>query len=85
MSRHNLDCRREFTIEPNHSVTVVKAGELIEIRQSSALTLHDRRVLNLLIEHAGPGIADDVDHRISMWRLRGHHKGGERVRIASCG
>ena len=28
-----------------------KAGEMIEVRQSSALTLHDRRVLNLLIRH----------------------------------
>lgn len=71
-----------LTIEQKHSADgIVKAGELIEIRQSSALTLHDRRVLNLLIEHAGPGIAEDVDHHIAMWRLRGpHHRGGERVR-----
>ena len=60
---------------------MVKPGELIEIRQSSALTLHDRRVLNLLIENAGPAIAADRDHVIAMWRLRGpHHRGGERVR-----
>lgn len=71
-----------LTIEQKHSADgIVKAGELIEIRQSSALTLHDRRVLNLLIEHAGPGIAEDMDHHIAMWRLRGpHHRGGERVR-----
>ncbi|WP_207105843.1 RepB family plasmid replication initiator protein [Sphingomonas sp. CFBP 8760] len=59
----------------------MKPGELIDIRQSAALTLHDRRVLNLLIEHAGPDIASDRHHRMPMARLRGPaHRGGERVR-----
>lgn len=58
-----------------------KAGEMIEIRQSSSLTLHDRRVLNLLIQHAGPQIASDVQHIIPMRELRSRdHKGGEMVR-----
>ena len=38
----------------------VKAGEVIEIRQTSALTLHDRRVLNMLIKHAGLHIAGET-------------------------
>jgi hypothetical protein len=60
---------------------IVKAGEMIEVRQSSALTLHDRRVLNLLIRHAGEHIADDREHVIPMRDLRSPaHKGGERVR-----
>ena len=60
---------------------IVKAGEMIEVRQSSALTLHDRRVLNLLIRHAGEHIADDREHTIPMRLLRSPaHKGGERVR-----
>ena len=59
---------------------IVKAGEMIEVRQSSALTLHDRRVLNLLIRHAGGKIADDCEHVIPMRHLRNTHKGGERVR-----
>lgn len=60
---------------------IVKPGELIEIRQTAALTLHDRRVLNLLIENAGPGITEDEPHHIAMVRLRGPaHKGGERVK-----
>jgi len=59
---------------------IVKAGEMIEVRQSSLLTLHDRRVLNLLIRHAGDRIADDCDHVISMRELRSSHKGSERVR-----
>ena len=60
---------------------IVKAGEMIEVRQSSALTLHDRRVLNLLIRHAGTDIAADVEHVIPMRHLRSPtHRGGERVR-----
>jgi hypothetical protein len=60
---------------------IVKAGEMIEVRQSSALTLHDRRVLNLLIRHAGERIADECEHTIPMRDLRSPaHKGGERVR-----
>lgn len=57
-----------------------KAGEMIEVRQSSALTLHDRRVLNLLIRHAAEKIADDCEHVMPMRDLRSSHKGGERVR-----
>lgn len=70
------------TLKQRHSAEgIVKPGELIDIRQSSALTLHDRRVLNLLIERAGPDIASDRHHRIAMARLRGpNHRGGERVR-----
>ena len=59
---------------------IAKAGEMIEVRQTSALTLHDRRVLNLLIRCAGSQIADDRDHVIPMRELRSTHKGGERVR-----
>jgi len=70
------------TIKQRHSSEgIVKPGELIDIRQSAALTLHDRRVLNLLIERAGNNIASDQPHRIPMARLRGpSHRGGERVR-----
>jgi plasmid replication initiation protein len=59
---------------------IAKAGEMIEVRQSSDLTLHDRRVLNLLIRYAGDKIADDCEHVIAMRDLRSTHKGGERVR-----
>jgi hypothetical protein len=63
---------------PNHK-GFPKSGELIEFRSRRELTLQDRRILNLLIEHAGPQIALDHVHRIAMSALRGHHKGGERV------
>jgi plasmid replication initiation protein len=60
---------------------IVKAGEMIEVRHASSLTLHDRRVLNLLIRHAGEHIADEREHVIPMRHLRSPtHKGGERVR-----
>lgn len=60
---------------------IVKAGEMIEVRQSSALTLHDRRVLNLLIRHAGEHIAANIEHVMSIRHLRSPtHRGGERVR-----
>jgi len=57
-----------------------KAGELIEIRGTSSLTLHDRRVLNLLYERAGPRIVEDVEHIAPICELRGNHKGAERVK-----
>lgn len=57
-----------------------KAGELIEIRPMQELSLQDRRVFNLLIENAGPAIADDVWHEIATMKLRGPaRKGSERV------
>src|SRR4051812_13180283 len=57
-----------------------KAGELIEIRPMQELSLQDRRIFNLLIENAGPAIAEDVWHEIATMKLRGPgHKGGERV------
>ena len=58
-----------------------KARELIEIRGAAALSLQDRRVVNLLYKNAGSRLCDDVDHVISIAELRGpSHKGGERVK-----
>jgi hypothetical protein len=57
-----------------------KAREVIEIRGTGSLTLHDRRVMNLLYANAGNRICDDVQHTISIAQVRGNHKGGERVK-----
>jgi Initiator Replication protein len=57
-----------------------KAREVIEIRGTGGLTLHDRRVMNVLYANAGQKICDDVEHVISLAELRGSHKGGERVK-----
>jgi hypothetical protein len=58
----------------------VKPGELIDIRAAVDLSLQDRRIFNLLIEHAWSEIGEDKAHRIAMNRLRGpRHRGHERV------
>jgi hypothetical protein len=57
-----------------------KARELIEARGTGNLSLHDRRVVNLLYKNAGTRLCDDVDHVIGIKELRGAHKGGERVK-----
>jgi hypothetical protein len=58
----------------------VKPGELVEVRAGASLSLHDRRIFNLLIENAWSEIAQNKAHRIAMARLRGpRHKGGEMV------
>lgn len=57
-----------------------KAAELIEMKPTKELSLHDGRVFNALIENAVARIAEDVEHEISIQKLRGlKHKGSERV------
>jgi hypothetical protein len=58
----------------------VKPGELVEVRAGAGLSLQDRRIFNLLIEHAWPEIGESKTHRIAISRLRGpHHESGDRV------
>ena len=57
----------------------VKPGELVNIREGAGLSLHDGRVFNALIQHAWNEIGEDKQHSIPMARLRGRHKGAERV------
>ena len=57
----------------------VKPGELIDIRTGAELSLQDPRIFNLLIENAWSEIGEDRPHRIAMSRLRGPHRGSERV------
>lgn len=58
----------------------VKPGELVEVRAGAGLSLHDRRIFNLLIEYAWPEIGENKTHRIAIAQLRGpFHKGGEMV------
>jgi len=69
------------TIEQkSNSDDFAKARELIEIRGTGALSLQDRRVVNMLYKNAGSRLCDDVDHVISIAELRGTHKGGERIK-----
>jgi hypothetical protein len=58
----------------------VKPGELVEVRAGAKLSLHDRRVFNLLIENAWPEIEENKPHLIPITKLRGPlHKGMEMV------
>ena len=57
----------------------VKPGELVDLRGGASLSMQDRRVFNHLIEHAWPEIGKDTTHKIPMARLRGTHKGSERI------
>jgi len=61
-----------------------KAAEVIEIGGAGTgqLTAHDRVVLNLLYQHAGQQIADDIEHEIPLKALRPakSHNANERVR-----
>lgn len=60
---------------------MVKAGELIEIKQSHLLTLQDSRIFDRLIEHAWPSIKSQSVFRCPISLVRGPtHRGGERVR-----
>lgn len=67
----------------NHS-GFPKAKEIIELTGAGtgSLALHDRRVLNILYEHAHTtaGLHADTEFEVPMASLRGSHKGGERVR-----
>lgn len=63
-----------------HGDEFAKARELIEIRGTGALSLHDRRVMNVLYANAGALLCEDVKHVIAIAELRGFHKGGERVK-----
>jgi hypothetical protein len=58
----------------------VKPGELVDVRAGAGLSLQDRRIFNLLIEHAWAEIGESKTHRIAISRLRGpRHESGDRV------
>lgn len=57
-----------------------KAAELIEMKPTRELSLQDGRIFNALIENAVGRIGEDIEHEISIQKLRGlSHKGSERV------
>jgi len=60
--------------------TIVKPGELIDVREMKPLTLYDRRNFNLLVANAWDEIEEDKDHVIPKAVLRASHKGNERIR-----
>ncbi len=60
--------------------SIVKPGELVDVRELSPLTLNDRKVFNLLIQNAGTDIDKPVEHIIEKKALRlGDHNVNDRV------
>jgi plasmid replication initiation protein len=60
--------------------TIIKPGELIDIREMKPLTLYDRRSFNLLVANAWDEIDEDKDHVIPKAVLRGTHDSNDRIR-----
>lgn len=60
---------------------MLKPGELIDISDTAALTLQDRRLYNVLVHNAfGPRMGEpDADFKIAISELRGSHAGNERI------
>lgn len=69
---------RTVEVEPDE-YSLIKPGELIDVVEMSPLTLHDRRVYNLLILNAWENISEPVEHSIYKRDLRGSHDVNERV------
>lgn len=49
---------------------IYKPGELIDVVEITAMSLGDRRTLNMLIGYAGKRITDNIDHTIPKAMLR---------------
>ena len=65
---------------PQTKETIVKPGELVDVREISPLNLNDRKIYNLLIQNAGGDIARPVEHCIEKSALRfGDHNVNDRV------
>jgi hypothetical protein len=68
-------------LDPNDvRATIVKPGELIDVREMKPLTLYDRRNFNLLVANAWDEIEEDKDHVIPKAVLRGSHDSNDRIR-----
>jgi hypothetical protein len=75
--------KKTLSIKPNHG-EMIKPKELIEIKRSGILTLDDRRIYNLLIQHAfGPNLADaNYPHIISTTDLHITHSSNAKIRAS---
>ncbi len=69
---------RTVEIKPTKD-TMIKAGELVDVVEVTPLTLTDRKVYNLLIDHAKHDIDKPIEHTIDKEQLRLSRRGNERV------
>ncbi len=59
--------------------SLVKPGELVDLVEVTPLTLNDRRIYNLMLEHAWEDIDKPVVHHVSKATLRGSHNSNDRI------
>lgn len=59
--------------------SLIKPGELVDLVEVTPLTLNDRRIYNLLLEHAWEEIDKPVVHHVSKAALRGSHNSNDRI------
>ena len=69
---------RTVDVRPD-DFSLIKPGELIDVVEMSPLTLHDRRVYNLLLLNAWENLGEPVEHSIHKRELRGSHDVNDRV------
>lgn len=67
-----------LSAKPN-AETLIKPGELVDLVEVTPLTLNDRRIYNLLLEHAWDDIDKPVVHHVSKAALRGSHNSNDRI------
>jgi len=59
--------------------SLIKPGELVDLVEVTPLTLNDRRIYNLMLEHAWDEIDKPVVHHVSKAVLRGSHNSNDRI------
>jgi hypothetical protein len=69
---------RTVDVRPDE-FSLIKPGELIDVVEMSPLTLHDRRIYNLLLLNAWENLGEPVEHSIYKRELRGSHDVNDRV------
>ncbi len=68
-----------YPLAANASGTLVKPGELIDLKEVTALNLTDWRIYNQLLANAWEDIDKNVIHRIHKSYLRGSHGSTDRI------
>lgn len=61
------------------SGTLVKPGELIDLKEITALNLTDWRIFNQLLANAWEEIDQNIAHKIHKSLLRGSHESNDRI------
>ena len=68
-----------FPLVSNAAGTLVKPGELIDLKEITPLNLNDWRIYNQLLANAWEDIENNTVHRIHKSYLRGSHGSTDRI------